>query len=635
MQDDEKSFGSGEDIPDYDEDKQSKVDENKVPDNSLATLVKEDDVDDDKDMTNDHPVDDHPDIMRPSSPTPLLHGDDDKVISDDENLRNDQTVDGGVFIINPHFDNMHRNHDKKGLNSPSPDSTNSIELNNYENSHAMKADKKRESLRSAFGKPDSSLAWYQIDFYTLPDKIAYMFQEMRYASNLPYLFTLFTSFGVTQSQAGIILGVRLMGTVIGNSVWGIIADKTKRHRLIVFIQVIMSLLLFLSQPFISMKFGNSETNRCPDLVMNSTSSVGSNSTSFTATTTLYKEEDRTLLFWILLILNIAICFFEGSIGSFQDVAVIRKIELAPYKIDFGAQRKFGTIGYAIGVTVSKAIMDLQPSMTISCMSLVFAVYPVFIFVELICTQYLLSLVSFNTSDDNDDVIDSEEGIVLQSPIQNKTDETITKKDDLSYSRKCFNVLKKIDTLIFFLTALIIGMEISSKAFFVVSYIKDKDSIPLFFTLFFWVSSISIFFGFGFSFRIIRRIGGTWNAMILVCLTNGVKFFGYVYLPGVWPLLACEVLDFIVQGLAVTAVIAHVGLISNVDILTFMFSLTNSLTFGLGFLITSVSGGYIYEFYGGRMFYTIQAVFSLSWTFFLVVYRMGRRLTNSRTRDISI
>ena len=124
-------------------------------------------------------------------------------------------------------------------------------------------------------------------------------------------------------------------------------------------------------------------------------------------------------------------------------------------------------------------------------------------------------------------------------------------------------------------------------------------------------------------------------MILVCLTNGVKFFGYVYLPGVWPLLACEVLDFIVQGLAVTAVIAHVGLISNVDILTFMFSLTNSLTFGLGFLITSVSGGYIYEFYGGRMFYTIQAVFSLSWTFFLVVYRMGRRLTNSRTRDISI
>ena len=581
-----------------------------------------------------------------SSPTPLI-GDTDndsaediEDAEDEEHLRNDQTVDGGVFIINKHFDDttIKRFEHEKFVNADSrttsptrhknnPD--NALELDNFVygdfKSHHPDADKKRHSSSSTSSKPESVLPWYQVDFYCLPDKVAYMLQEMRYASNLPYLFTLFTSFGVTQSQAGIILGVRLVGTVIGNSVWGIIADKSKRHRLIVFVQVVMALLLFLSQLFISMTFGDPGSNQCPGKPSNVSATSSKNNSNSVGDTTrnLYTEEDRTVLFWIILFVNVAICFFEGSIASFLDVAVIRKIEMAPYKIDFGAQRKFGTIGYAIGVTVTKAIIDLEPQMSISCSSLIFAVYPVFIIMELICIEYNLSIVSFTDA--------------ASSIVGDTTLPTLKRRmsSGFSYSRKLFNVLKKGDSIVFFLTALYIGMEISSKAFFVIAYIQGKDSIALFFTLFFWVGSISVFFGFGFSFLIIDKLGGTWNAMILVSLTNAVKFFGYVYLPGVWPLLACEVLDFICQGLAVTTIIKHVGLISSVDILTFMFSLTNSLTFGLGFLVTSVSGGYIYEFYGGEKFYLIQAVFSLSWTFALVVYRLGRQLRNSRTRDISL
>uniref|UniRef100_A0A7M5V0N7 Major facilitator superfamily associated domain-containing protein n=1 Tax=Clytia hemisphaerica TaxID=252671 RepID=A0A7M5V0N7_9CNID len=481
----------------------------------------------------------------------------------------------------------------------------------------------------SFIKPKLDRPWYFIDFNCLPEKVSYMVQEMRYAATLPYLFVLFTTFGLTHSQAGIILGVRLIGTLIGNSVFGIIADTTKKHKIIVLIQVAMSLILFCSQLWVASRFGNPATNVCPiTLVSNTNSTISNQTVSINSTTTQtpslkhnhgYNDENQTILFWLILIINVLLCFFQESLVSFVDVAVIRKIELSPYQIEFGTQRKFGTLGYALGITITKAIIDLETEMNFSCTSIIFAIYPVMLIFECICIQYMLSSVTFTVQDETDVVSITTE---KNSP---------QKKKKLTYTRKVMSKCTSLSTIIFFLTAIIIGMEISSKAFFIISYIEERNSLPLFFTLFFWISSISIFIGFGCSSYLLNKLGSTWNSLILVLFAYAIKFSGYVILPGIWPLLACEVLDFVCQGIAITAIISHVQRISSVDISTFMFALTNSLVFGLGFFISSVMGGYIYEYFGGRIFYKIHAILSLAWTCVLVLYRLTVRLRAGKNR----
>lgn len=491
---------------------------------------------------------------------------------------------------------------------------------------------RHHSLPAKEGKPDLERPWYYIDTTCIPDKVSYMIEEMRFACHLPFLITIFTSFGLDKSQAGLIAGLRLIGTIIGNSFWGMLADKTKKHKLIVLVQVSFASILFCSQPLISMRYSNKLTNRCSRqaphngfLAMTNTSMDNNSSSSNNFNSTLNStivttnnntspwqnnnygpaehESNKSQLFWILLFLNIATCFFDGSIPSFLDAAVVRKIEATPYKVNFGTQRKFGTLGYAAGIILTNAIIDSAPNLDISCSSLVFAIYPVFILLELGCIEYMLSKVSF---------VDSSEQPHRSDPV------SVKGKDP--YFRILFKTCKQTSTLVFFCTAIIYGIELSSKAIYVVSFLEELKAPALLFTLFFICSSLFIFIGLELSSWLTQKLNGSWNALVLVFFAYAVKFFGYIYTPNTWALLVFEALDFFTQGLAIPVIIGHVHQISPTSVLTSMFALTSSLIFGYGFIIGGITGGYLYENYGGKKFYGIHATLSMAWTVVLVLYR---------------
>ena len=79
----------------------------------------------------------------------------------------------------------------------------------------------------------------------------------------PFLIVFFTSIGLNKAEAGLLVGLMPLGSILGNPFWGIIADKTKRHRTILIIQFLGAMTLMSLQPFVAKFLGNPVTNRCP------------------------------------------------------------------------------------------------------------------------------------------------------------------------------------------------------------------------------------------------------------------------------------------------------------------------------------------------------------------------------------
>ena len=92
---------------------------------------------------------------------------------------------------------------------------------------------------------------FEIDREFLPVKIAYFVYDIRKFCFMPYFILISTSFGLTKTQAGLIAGIRLTGSIVGNLFWGMITDRSRRHSIIVVIQVICSMLLMIPQPFVA------------------------------------------------------------------------------------------------------------------------------------------------------------------------------------------------------------------------------------------------------------------------------------------------------------------------------------------------------------------------------------------------
>ena len=105
--------------------------------------------------------------------------------------------------------------------------------------------------------------WYTFDVNALPLKLAYFIYGFHRMSYKPFLIVFFTSIGLNKAEAGLLVGLMPLGSILGNPFWGIIADKTKRHRTILIIQFLGAMTLMSLQPFVAKFLGNPVTNRCP------------------------------------------------------------------------------------------------------------------------------------------------------------------------------------------------------------------------------------------------------------------------------------------------------------------------------------------------------------------------------------
>jgi len=436
--------------------------------------------------------------------------------------------------------------------------------------------------------------WWHVDMEFLPVKLAYFMNNLRTCCYTSFIILIFTSFGLNKAEAGLIAGFRLTGTIAGSFVWGVLADKSKHLKRIVFLQAACATLFMCSQPFISAKFGDKTINRCPNMlfirtVINTTTPVNNSSSNMLQQpledTT---SHDNTSLFWILMFVNIAATFFDGSLGNILDAVVMRKIDQNKQKVDFGRQRMFGTPSFVAGTILAKHLVAIKPEMLVSCYSSLFFLYMVFISLE---TMLLLFLVT-------------------KTKLKQKT--VVATKYSKALIKTCF----KPRTFLFFGTMIVNGFLLSAYMSYFVPYLTEKGAQDIVFDISFIINSTVGLAGIGLSTHIINFFRGTWNTFSVSILAFSLRFLVYGLASNPSYIMAVEPLHMFCYAVYISAYIRHVKEIANDTVINTMYCISNSLWLGIGFIAGNVIGGYLYETYGGRYFYLVQSTVAFAW--FLVL-----------------
>lgn len=162
-----------------------------------------------------------------------------------------------------------------------------------------------------------------------------------------------------------------LGLVLGGLIWGFIADKWHCHRTVVALACFISLLCIITQPTLSVYYGNTETNRCPaynDLEFNSQESnsnmsinncssntrnsldknisIGTHVSNCTldeqhnAVSAYSSSSHKDIIYSSMFFINFLFAFGQGCGVAFVDTATLRHSQLSTEDrpVQYGRQR---------------------------------------------------------------------------------------------------------------------------------------------------------------------------------------------------------------------------------------------------------------------------------------------------------
>lgn len=476
----------------------------------------------------------------------------------------------------------------------------------------MEPENKKESNEDAVSvsnKRSRFLAAIKVDTYMLPAKITYFFSTGKEGSILPFIMPFLVGIGLTPAEAGLIVGVRLIGMILGGPFWGYIGDKYQNHKHLMLIIVTSSVILIGGQPFISMKLGDPTKNICP------LKTAESNNTATDTDKNDGEVSYVSLRFFVMMFINIVASFFDGNITSMTDTGVVQRIHVASEKKDFGWNRFFGAIGFSTGSFLSGFASDFFPSLNINCFSGAICVYVAFCIGIIISSRFLYVGKS-------------------KLNLQNRDEEKVGESAELNLKEKVFNTFKSVDVIMFFSTVFISGLLQGISASFTALRLKELEAPSTLIGLTFSIASISCFPFLIFSFKVIRILGGEWNTIIVGCFSYVIRFVAFAYIENPWYAIPINSLQSLGFGLAIVTFILYVKNVANPYIFTTMISIMNGTFFGLGFIAANIIGGQIYHTYKGSTLFASFGTLAGVWTLILIFFRISQRVCQKTRTCIS-
>ena len=434
----------------------------------------------------------------------------------------------------------------------------------------------------------SKRKWYSIDTSMIVPKMAFACSSATFSCVEGYLLLILISVGLDPVDAGLVGGLRFIGGFIGGNIWGLIADHKKCHRLVLFIVCAGALLSMGAQPFLILWFGKKSGNMCP--VTNS-SLLSGNSTVEKGN--VYETINERHLFYAMLIVNSMVKIFDSAHKGFIDSGVIERCRINPRNPNFGFQRMFGSAGYGTGILAANIFVDNFPKTSVSCYTAVFIVYIVFTVALLILTQILFRGLTF-----------ASEGKKEQKKVN---------------AWKL--LMKTLDghVCLFLLTVLMMGIQQSFYINFTFLLLKEMNAASIIYGLNIAVGSVASASFFFAGRYIIEKIGGTWPAMISGTFAYFFRFLAISYTKNPWLIPLIQTLQSFCFGLFLTAAVLHIKKITLPEIRTTMYSIMNSLHFGVGIIIANILGGKLYKEYGGKKLFLAASMAALIWAIIVTLY----------------
>ena len=150
-------------------------------------------------------------------------------------------------------------------------------------------------------------------------------------------------------------------------------------------------------------------------------------------------------------------------------------------------------------------------------------------------------------------------------------------------------------------------------------VADIDAPSMINGLSYAVSGISTMLSYVFGAWMINILRGTWNSLFLCFFSYFVRFLTMYYLRNPWLIPLLQLLHGLGYGLFMISCIHHIKDCFETEIRTTMYSVFNTLHFGVGFIIVNIAAGKIYKEFNARILFLMASLLALMWAIFILVY----------------
>ncbi|XP_066927428.1 major facilitator superfamily domain-containing protein 6-like [Clytia hemisphaerica] len=456
---------------------------------------------------------------------------------------------------------------------------------------------------------------FKVDMYMLPAKICFFLTVGIDGTFKPYMVPFLVGVGLNKAEAGLVMGLRLLGMTFAGPLWGFITDKRQNHVFIVILMTIMSLVLVGGQPLLSLVIGDKSTNTCPaPVAIETKANVTSNGISPT------NQADssinfRSTRFLVLLFINIFASAFDGCLISMMDAGVVKRILKSSKKKNFGRNRMFGAFGFSVGSILSGSLSDVFPyTDKVNCFAGAFVVLSLYLIGLAIASPFL-----FRESTVKNEAAKPSE---LKTFKESKSN-TIEKRpevdvDETPLKEIVFQTLKKFEMILFLLTVFVLGTLQGIYIGFTALRIKELDGSTTLVGITFGVVAFCTSLFMFLAAKLIKLLRGPWNALCLACLSYVVRFLAFAFISNPWFSIPIHILETLGFGLGLVTQVLYIKRNTDPRIHTTMLSIMNTTFFGVGFIAANIIGGQVFSRYGGQATFKYFGLLATAWSIVLLV-----------------
>ena len=420
----------------------------------------------------------------------------------------------------------------------------------------------------------------------VPAKLCYLFQYAFIGTIAPYFTIYFFSVGLTVSQVGYINGLRTIFPFFFGPLFGMLADKTGRTKVIVQILVVLKVTGFFIAPWLFAPFAVPQTL----LTTNITNA------------TINAETKTELFHYSLFFVAFAWGSFIATVGfplvAFVDQCAMLVVKKHETRASYGMQRIFAPMGYAVTSFLSGIAIDL------------YSKHP-------FITKYNVFYFSFPFG-----VFFFVSATLLPTPA--KAEEEKEKKRLLR--SEVLELMKNVEFTFFLITATVLGVGYALiKGFFL--FLMEEIHAPK--TVMggvVAVASLSEVMIYPFCSKIKKLIGGNYPCFIAAVFSFSLRFFFYSFMKNYWLAIPIQMLQAIGFALFWAAAVEYTyEAAAPKNIGATVFNIVVLLYHCFATIVSNIGGGILYECLGGRVLFQIMGSLCGIWGIILVLFYMRNRI----------
>jgi len=486
--------------------------------------------------------------------------------------------------------------------------------------------------------------WYKISRCMLPCKAIYFFQLSKEVSFRMNLVLFLTSIGLSKSQAGLVVGIRLLSVLVAAPLFGMIADKFNIHRIIITLCSLVAIMGSSSQPLLAYIYGPTRFLYCDSGSDKSEKKTTFNRNAFntssnlteTVTENIFEGVDINRLFWIMFAINIFQSLFDGALDGFIDAGVMVRLKQRNEKPgssrhQYGTQRVLGVLGQVVSPILVNYAIDYFPSRRVTCYTGLFVAYAMMQLMYMLCMLWLFQGLDF--SHDNDDkIIGDEED---QEMLERKQSENNEIKSSVVPNKETFkDAFRKTffeeEMLMMFFVLFIAGVLLCEIVTYSFPYMKDLRATTMDLNVFLILFSVGSLIGFLLCHRIIRMCGGPFQALTLTVCSYVIRFIIMASTNSPLVVSISQILSMFDLPITESVSLEFAMRKSPKIVLTSLMGLMNAVQYSLSDVIGGTLGGFMYELYDGEvLFYgcsVIAAIVAIVVSAWLLIGKYCRHIT---------